>query len=80
MAEWMRVKESGANIITWWQHMVKGGITFLANARSKELKKESMGQLNMLKLKQSYLTSKLSLNTQAIITELTMINMQISQW
>ena len=28
-----------------------------------------MRQLNMLKLKQSYLTSKLSLNSQAIITE-----------
>ena len=39
-----------------------------------------MGQLNMLRLKQSYLTSKPSLNTQAIITELAMINMQISRW
>ena len=25
MAEWLRVKSLGANIITWWQHMVKGG-------------------------------------------------------
>ena len=39
MAEWTRVKESGANIITGWQYMVKGGIKFIANARSKELKK-----------------------------------------
>ena len=44
MAEWMRVKDSGANIITWWQHMVKGGITFLAKERSKELKKELNGR------------------------------------
>ena len=57
MIKWLRVKDSGANIIMWWQYMVKGGIIFLAKQRGKELKKEQMGRLNMLKLKQAYLTS-----------------------
>ena len=44
------------------------------------MKQEQMGLLNMLKLKQSFLTSKIRDNSQSSLTELTTINLKISQW
>ena len=56
--------------------MVKGGVKFLAKARGKEMTSDQMKVLNMLKLKQS----KLRENHQPFLTELTVINLQISRW
>ena len=46
------------NLMIWWESMFKGGVKFLAIQRGKELKKEKLGVLNMLKLKQAYFTSQ----------------------
>ena len=60
--------------------MVKGGIKYLAKVRGKEIKSEQMGQLNMLKLKQAYLTTKVRQNSQLFLADLTLTNLQISRW
>ena len=53
MQEWLRVKEAGADIMIWWDHMFKGGVKYLATQRGKELKKQKLWVSNMLKLKQA---------------------------
>ena len=53
MADWLQVKEAGADLMLWWDAIVKGGIKYLAVQRGKELKKEKIGKLNILKLKQA---------------------------
>ena len=40
--------------------MVKKGIKELARERGIEIKKQRIGQLNMLKIKQAYLNTKVS--------------------
>ena len=75
-----------AELNPWDQHYHlvathgQGGVRFLAKQRGKEMKQEQMGALNMLKLKQSFLTSKIRDNSQSSLTELTTINLKISQW
>ena len=49
---WLQVKEAGADLMLWWDSMVKGGIKYLATQRGKEIKKQNIGLLNMLRLKQ----------------------------
>ena len=39
-----------------------------------------MGILNMLKLKQSYLTTKICDNSQSSLTDLVLVNEKISRW
>ena len=58
--------------------MVKGRVRFLAKQRGKEMKQEQMGALNKLKLKQSFLTSKIRDNCQSSLTELTKTNLKNS--
>ena len=60
--------------------MFKGGVKFLAIQRGKELKKEKLGVLNMLKLKQAYFTSQVQGNIANSLTELSVINGGISKW
>ena len=40
MQGWLKVKEDGAEVLLWWEYLVKGGIKNLAITRSKELKKK----------------------------------------
>ena len=42
MMDWLQVKEDGADIMLWWDSMVKGGIKYLAIQRGKELKKQQI--------------------------------------
>ena len=62
MAEWLKVKEAGANLMLWWDSMVKGMIKYLAIQRGKELTKQLIGILNMLRLKQAYFTARMQGN------------------
>ena len=80
MAEWLQVKEAGADLMLWWDLMVKGGIKYLPIQRGKELEKQNIGILNMLKLKQAYFTSRVQNNVQGSQTELATINAKISEW
>ena len=58
MLEWNKVKDDGVEVLLWWEYLVKNGIKQLAITRSKEIKKQNMGRLNILKLWQINLTSK----------------------
>ena len=58
----------------------KGGIKYLAKVRGKEMTNEQIGKLNILKLKQLYLTTKVCENFQLFLAELTLTNLLISRW
>ena len=78
MIEWIRVKEAGADLLLWWEHLVKGGIKQLAKVRGREIKKQRLGQLNILRLRQVNLTSKLNGEDPGILTDLTVVNNPIT--
>ena len=50
---WRQVRETGVNILSWWQFMVKPGIRHLAKARSVELKLHRRSVLNLLCVRQA---------------------------
>ena len=58
MREWQIVKEIGVDVLFWWEEMVKPGIKYLAKQTGRELNKEQRGQLNLLIVRQAYLTKK----------------------
>ena len=60
MIGWLQVKEEGVEVLLWWEVLVKSGIKHLAITRSKELKKQNIGHLNMLKLRQCNINSKVN--------------------
>ena len=74
------MKDDGAEVLLWWEYLVKGGIKQIAIQRGKELKKLNLGRLNMLKLRQINLTSRVNSNVPNLLTELTMVNLLISEW
>ena len=41
--EWSRVKDAGADIMVWWDSMVKGGVKYLAIQRGKRNEKAQDG-------------------------------------
>ena len=47
MTGWFQVKADGADLLMWWEYLVKGGVRQLAQARGKELKNQRLGQLNI---------------------------------
>ena len=58
MQGWLQVKAQGADLSTWWESMVKGGVRKLAQTRGEEIKNQRLGQLNILKIRQAYLPLK----------------------
>ena len=80
MQGWQQVKEDGAEVLLWWEYLVKGGIKDLARTRSKELKKQNIGRLNVLKLRQCNLNSKINCGQTALLTDLMEVNLLISEW
>ena len=71
MIGWLQVKADGADLLTWWEYLVKGGVIQLAQARGKEIKNQRLGQLNILKLRQAYLNQTVSNDEIVYLTELT---------
>ena len=59
--DWQEVNDLGLDILTWWMLLVKPGIRKLALQRSKEINRERRGELNLLMLRQAYLTRLLQL-------------------
>jgi exonuclease III len=80
MPGWHRVLEAGADTATWWQYLVKGGIRHLAMERGRELSRQRKGQLNVLYMRQAHLTTQVGAGDLSRLTELTEINLRISQW
>ena len=70
MEEWSQVKMFGVPVLTWWEVLVKPGIRSLAIARSKEVNKERRRLLNLLMMRQSYLTSRVQAGGLSQLTAL----------
>ena len=80
MRQWQEVKDNGVEVLQWWEYLVKTGIKQLALARTKELKKQRMGKLNILKLRQVNLTNKVNNMQLNLLAELKLVNLIISEW
>ena len=59
MSDWEEVYDLGLDILTWWESLVKPGIKKIALQRSKEMNRERRGELNLLLIRQAYLTRRL---------------------
>ena len=77
---WRQVREAGVNILSWWQYLVKPGIRHLAKARSKELKKQRRGFLNLLCVRQAHLGSKVRSGDLSTLSQLAEVNLRIGKW
>ena len=80
MAEWNNVKQSGVDIMLWWDLLVKPGIKKLLINRGKEIKQERLGALNLLMLRQSYLVRKVQSGEGDKLAELKLVQFNIQQW
>ena len=60
LIDWNIVKNSGIDVPIWWEYMVKTGIKELARERGLEIKIQRIGQLNVQKIRQAYLTTKVN--------------------
>ena len=80
MAGWLTIKSFGLNILIWWENIVKPGVAKLAQKRGREMTKTLMGELNLLRLRQTYLSRKLFLGETWRLPELKRIHLQIEEW
>ena len=80
MKEWEEVKKFGVPILTWWEILVKPGIKKLAITRSKELNRERRGLLNLLMMRQAYLTCKVQAGETGKLFALREVQLQIEEW
>ena len=80
MHDWHEVHELGLEILTWWELLVKPGIRKLALQRSKEINRERRGELNLLLLRQAYLTRSLQLGQLEKLGEFRSVQLAIEQW
>ena len=80
MLEWQRVKEAGADIMLWWELLVKPGIKSLLIERGKEMNNERSGQLNLLMIQLAYLNRKVQLGALNRLPELLHVKALINEW
>ena len=80
MIGWKNIRSFGLDILIWWENIVKPGVKKLAQQRSREMTKLMRWQLNLLRLRQTYLNRKLSLGQLWRLPELKQIHMQIEEW
>ena len=80
MLDWQEVHDLGLDILTWWEVMVKPGIRKLALKRSKEINRERRGELNLLLLRQAYLTRQAQLGNFRKLGELRSVQQDIQHW
>ena len=80
MLDWQEVHDLGFDILTWWEVLVKPGIRKLAIKRSKEMNRERRGELNLLLLRQAYLTRQLQLGQMVKLGELRTVQKAIEHW
>ena len=80
MIGWQHIKSFGLDILVWWENIVKPGVKKLAQQRSREMTKQMRWELNLLRLRQTYLNRKLSLGHTWRLPELKKVHMQIEEW
>ena len=73
--------------LAWWEGTVKPGVRNLLKWRGREMKKDKLGSLNLLLLRQSYLVKKLqevgrNIETRGgqLLGELRAVQVDIRQW
>ena len=79
MQEWNEVRNFGVPVLLWWEQLVKPGVRKLALNRNRELNKERKSLLNLLTLRQSYLTRKLQKGSN-VLEALKRVHFQIENW
>ena len=77
---WLEIKKAGLDVVSWWEIIVKPGIKKILVERTKELKKERNGQLNLLMIKQAYLVNKLKSGNLVWLTDLKKVHAEIQMW
>jgi exonuclease III len=80
MVEWQEVKQQGVDVLIWWEKLVKPGIRKLAKERGYQMNKERRSHLNILLVRQAYLTRKLQQGNIFKLLELKQVQLQIEQW
>ena len=80
---WKRVKDfqhQGSGVLSWWEHLVKPGIRKLALERNKEINRDRKEVLNLLLIRQAYLTRKLQQGMRLKLGELKEVHLLIDSW
>ena len=79
---WERVRsfQTGSGILSWWEHLVKPGIRKLALDRNKEMNICRKEVLNLLLIRQAYLTRKLQQGLTNKLGELKEVHILIEAW
>ena len=86
MISWQRVRDFQCRddrqlgILFWWENLVKPGIKKIAIQRSKEINLARRGELNLLLLRQIYLTRKLQHGQSHRLGELLSVHLLIETW
>ena len=80
MKEWEYVKLFGVPVLTWWEELVKPGIKKLAIDRTKEVNRYRQAHLNLLMMRQSFLTRKVKLGSPGSLPALREIQLSIEEW
>ena len=80
MLEWQEVKQHGVDVLLWWEKLVKPGIKKLAKIRGNQMNKERRNNLNLLLVRQSYLTRKIQNGQANKLSELKHVHLLIEQW
>ena len=82
MGKWYELRKQGLDILTWWEIVVKPGIRSIAQKRSREVKEERQGQLNLYLIKQAYYVRKLRSDPSNIshLKELKTAQILICDW
>ena len=84
MTLWERVRDfqdvNSSGSLMWWEKLVKPGIKKIALQRNREINKEKREKLNLLNIKQAYLTAKLQGGEFFRLPELNLVHHQINEY
>ena len=84
MESYRRVKDfqgsKSLGVLQWWELLVKPGVLKLGLERNKEINKEKREALNLLILRQMYLTKKIREGQTSKLSELKTLHLLIEQW
>ena len=80
MVQYNSILDSGADILIWWENLVKPGIAQIARERKDKLNHESNQRLNFLHIQQCYHTSRLINGSINSYEDLNDTNKEIQEW
>ena len=80
MTGWQHVRSFGLDVLSWWENLVKPGVRKLAQQRSREMFRNRQEELNLLRLRQSYLNRKIMLGNRGFLAELKAMHEKIENW